>query len=139
FRLIDENYLPRRVAFSGMSSFFCMTIAPPVRDEEPIERAPPPLSSSPFPTGLLHRAWVGLWNGFFAHDLPLNFRSGVQLGDPRSGYNWKISFQAPTSTALASPLARLDRKFRCDFNLRLCCSRRRQKNRDSTDNRSLTY
>src|SRR5436309_16059702 len=76
---------------------------------------------------------------FFAHDLPLNFRSGVQLGDPRSGYNWKISFQAPTSTALASPLARLDRKFRCDFNLRLSCSRRRQKNRDSTDNRSLTY
>src|SRR5713101_1751232 len=40
-------------------------------------------SSSPFPTGLLHRAWVGLWNGCFAHDLPLSFLSGVQLGAPQ--------------------------------------------------------
>ena len=31
--------------------------------------APPPLPSSPLPTGLLHRAWVGLWNGCFAHDV----------------------------------------------------------------------
>src|SRR5437867_12261208 len=68
----------------SLSSFFCMTIAPLVGKEEPIERAPPPLPSSPFPTGLFRRAWVGLWNVVFAHDLPLNFRSGVLSGAPQS-------------------------------------------------------
>src|SRR5437867_13007821 len=42
------------------------------------------LPSSPFPTGLFRRAWVGLWNVVFAHDLPLNFRSGVLSGAPQS-------------------------------------------------------
>src|SRR5437899_207628 len=58
-------------------------MAPSGEGGRAIERAPPPLSSSPFPTGLPHRVWVGLWNGVFAHDLPLSFLSGVQLGAPQ--------------------------------------------------------
>src|SRR2546425_3114492 len=54
--------------------------------------------SSPFPNGLLHRAWVGLWNGCFAHDLPLNFRSGVLADAPQS--------QTYIETFLLSPMSR---------------------------------
>ena len=89
--------------FLGMSfSFFCMTDSTSgVRDEEPMKRAPPPLSSSPFPTGLLHRAWVGLWNGVFAHDLPLSFLSGVRLGAPQPRkYIRKSLLSAHVSRAL---------------------------------------
>src|SRR5712692_8831414 len=35
---------------------------------------------------------VGLWNGFFAHDLPLNFRSGVRLGALQSEHTLESLF-----------------------------------------------
>src|SRR3989442_9864707 len=73
-------------------------MAPSGEGGRAIERAPPPLSSSPFPTGLLHRAWVGLWNVLFAHDLPLIFLSGVQLGAPQHRKYIRTFLLSPMTT-----------------------------------------
>src|SRR2546422_11562398 len=79
-----DSYDPRRAAFSGMSSFICMTDSTSGEGRADRAKSTSTRSSSPFPTRLFHRAWVGLWNGCFAHDLPLNFRSGVLADAPQS-------------------------------------------------------
>src|SRR2546426_9832506 len=92
-------------------------MAPSGEGGRAIERAPPPLSSSPFPTGLLHRAWVGLWNVVFAHDLPLIFLSGVQLGAPQHRKYIRTFLLSPHDYRPAK-LVSLDRKSRGDFQER---------------------
>src|SRR2546422_11176741 len=67
-----------------MSSFICMTDSTSGEGRAGRAKSTSTRSSSPFPTRLFHRAWVGLWNGCLAHDLPLNFRSGVLADAPQS-------------------------------------------------------
>src|SRR2546422_5914183 len=72
--------------------------------------------SPPFPTRLFHRAWVGLWNGSFARDLPLSFRSGVLSGAPRPREYIGTSLLSVHTSASQKPVS-LDRKFRGDSQL----------------------
>src|SRR3989442_14970058 len=82
--LISSSYDPGRAAFSGMSSFFCMTDSTSGEGRRADRVSTSTRSSSPFPSGLFRRAWVGLWNVVLAHDFPLSFRSGVLSGAPQS-------------------------------------------------------
>ena len=78
--LISSSYDPRRAAFSGMSSFFCMTDSTSGEGRRADRVSTSTRSSSPFPTGLFRSARVGLWNGFFAHDLPPEFSLNSAIG-----------------------------------------------------------
>ena len=98
-----------------MSSFFCMTIAPPVRDEEPIERAPSTalLFSVPDRVASSRLGWPV--ERLFAHDLPPSFRSGVLVGAPQPRiYIERFLLSAHDHRW---PKAILDPKFRGDSQL----------------------
>src|SRR2546427_3543414 len=80
--------------------------------------------SSPLPTRLPHRAWVGLWNGFFAHDLPLNFHSGVQLGAPSPDIHWKnFLSSAHVEREVTAQDSDICGKISCSFEPSLCARR----------------
>src|SRR2546428_10043479 len=90
-----------------MSSFICMTDSTSGEGRADGAKSTSTRSSSPFPTRLFHSTWVGLWKGCLAHDLPLNFRSGVRSGAPLvANIHWNISFKRPYPS-----LANLDPNF----------------------------
>src|SRR5947209_16009042 len=83
-----------------MSSFICITDSTSGEGRTGRAKSTSTRSSPPFPTRLFHRAWVGLWNGCLAHDLPLNFRSGVRSGAPLvANIHVIISFKRPWSVS----------------------------------------
>src|SRR3989442_13761023 len=94
-----------------MSSFICMTDSTSGEGRAGGAKSTSTRSSSPFPTRLFHRAWVGLWNGCFAHDLPLNFRSGVLADAPQSQTyieTFLLSAHTQASTAGQKPYSTLN-------------------------------